>query len=119
MHWMYREYPTRGLDSVGKREGYFDNLAMYCGIAYDKGGNTEAALRSVGAADSLYVSSKEVTDEFNKRGDLSKLQLDAVSYLWELGYDLLLTKSDNVSTSPGFEALGLRVNNERKRKRDE
>ena len=47
------------------------------------------------------------------------MQLDDVSYLWELGYDLILTKSDNVSTSPGFEAPGLRVNNERKRKSDE
>ena len=106
MHWMYREYPTRGLDSVGKREGFFDNLVMYYGIAYDKGGDTEA-LRPVGAANSLYVWRKEVTDdELNKKGDLSKLPLDAVSYLWEQGYDLLLAKSDNVSISPGFEALG-------------
>ena len=34
-------------------------------------------------------------------------------------YDLFLAKSDNLSTSPGFESLGLRVNNKRKRKRDE
>ena len=66
MHWMYREYPTRGLDSVGKREGYFDNLVMYCGMAYNKGGNTEA-LRSVGATDSLYIWNKEVTDESLKK----------------------------------------------------
>ena len=64
------------------------------------------ALRSVGTVDSLYVWSKEVTDELNKRGDSSKLQLGAVSYLWELDNDLLLAKSDNVSISPGFEALG-------------
>ena len=57
--------------------------------------------------------------KLNKRGDLSKLQLDAVSYLWELSYDLLIAKSDNVSTSLGFEALGLKVNNEQKRRRDE
>ena len=113
---LYREYPTREFNSVGKREGYSDNLVMYCGMAYDKGGNAEA-LRSVGAADSLYVWSKEVTDELNKRGDLSKLQLDAFSYLWELGYDLLLAKSDNVSASPGFETLLLRVNNEQKREK--
>ena len=118
MHRLYREYPARGFNSVGKREGYFDNLVMYCGMAYNKGGNTEA-LRPLGAADSLYVWSKGVTDELNKRGDLSKLQLDAVSYLWELSYDLLIAKSDNVSTSLGFEALGLKVNNEQKRRRDE
>ncbi len=52
-------------------------------------------------------------------GDLKKLQLDAVAYLWELCYDLLLAKGENVSKSPGFEMLGLRVNNNNKRKRDE
>ena len=67
----------------------------------------------------IFFHSKDATNELNKKGDLSKLQLDAVAYLWELCYDLLLGKSDNVSTSPGFEALGLRVNSERKRKRDE
>ena len=117
MHRLYREYPARGFNSIGAAEGTFDNLAMYCGMAYDKGGNT-GPLTSVGAANSLYVWSKDATNELNKKGDLSKLQ-DAVAYLWELCYDLLLGKSDNVSTSPGFEALGLRVNSERKRKRDE
>ena len=45
-----------------------------------------------------------------KGGDLKKLQSDAIAYLWEISYDLLLPKHDNVSTSPGFESLGLRVN---------
>ena len=44
-------YPARGFNSVGKQEGYFDNLVMYCGMAYGKGGNAET-LRSVGAANS-------------------------------------------------------------------
>jgi len=49
-----------------------------------------------------------------KDGDLKKLQLDAIAYLWEISHDLLLPKHDNVSTSPGFESLGLRVNNHKK-----
>ena len=51
-----------------------------------------------------------------KGGEVRKYQLDAVAYLWELCYDLLLDKSHNVSVSPGFESLGLRVNMARKRK---
>ena len=50
---------------------------------------------------------------------MKKLQLDAIAYLWEISYDLLLAKSENVSTSPGFESLGLKVNNDKKRKRSE
>ena len=49
---------------------------------------------------------------------LQKVQLDAVAYLKELIYDLLLpSRPMNVSNSKGFESLGLRVNgNGRKRK---
>ena len=36
--------------------------------------------------------------------------LNAIAYLWELCYDLLLATDENVSVSPGFEAFGLRVN---------
>ena len=54
MHRLYREYPARGFNSIGAAEGTFDNLAMYCGRAYDKGDNT-GPLTSVGVANSLYV----------------------------------------------------------------
>ncbi len=67
---------------------------------------------------SLFVWSKVTTLELEQRScDLQKLQLDAVAYLWEIRYDLALVKYHNVSTSPGFESLGLRVNH-LKRKRD-
>ena len=53
--------------------------------------------------------------ELRKRGgDLKRLQLDAVSYLWELCYDIALARSNNVSVSPGFESLGLRVNHKKR-----
>ena len=75
MHRLYREYPAKGFSNLGAAEGTFDNLVMYCGMAYNKKGNTEP-LRSVGAAKSMYIWSKEVTDELNKKGgDYSKLLL--------------------------------------------
>ena len=50
-------------------------------------------------------------DELKKRGgDMKTVQLDAVAYLWELCYDLLLANGENVSVSPGFEVFGLRQN---------
>ena len=48
-------------------------------------------------------------DLSTKAGDLQKIQLDTKAYLWELCYDLLLAECHNVSISPGFESLGLRV----------
>ena len=51
--------------------------------------------------------------EFVEVGDLYVIYFgvepacSGISYLWELCYDRLLAKHDNVSASPGFEALGL------------
>ncbi len=50
-------------------------------------------------------------------GNLHRLQLDAVAYLWEMCYNLLLDKKTNVSIGPGFDAMGPRLN-KKKRKRD-
>ena len=119
IHRLYREYPASGVSNLGVAEGCFESLQMYCGMTYDKRRDT-SPLRSEGAADSLFVWSIQTIDELKKKGgDLKKLQLDAIAYLWEISYDLLLAKSENVSTSPGFESLGLRVNNVNKRKRSE
>ena len=118
-HRLYREYPwSKDIQSIGEPEGFFENLVMYCGMAYDKRSDVKA-LCSNGAPDSLFVWSEESIRELKKKsGHLQKLQLDAIAYLWELCYDLVLATSNNVSTSPGFEAFGLRVDN-RKRKRSE
>ena len=65
----------------------------------------------------LFVWSEECMSELKKRsGALKTLQLDAISYLWEICYDLLITRGDDVSDSPGFEALGLRVNTRKRKK---
>ena len=117
VHRLYREYPDSGVENLGAPEGNFDNLVMYCGMAYDKKMDT-TPLRSRDATGSLFVWSDEVISELTKKGgDLKKFQLDAVAYLWEICYDLLLAKTDNVSMSPGFESLGLRVNNDNDKKR--
>ena len=60
---------------------------------------------------SLFVWGKQNIAELSKKdGDMKRKQLNAIAYLWELCYDLLLATDENVSVSPGFEAFGLRVN---------
>ena len=94
---------------------------MFCGMAFDKKGEV-GPLCSIGKEDSLFVWSDRVIAELKKRADqngvsLQRMQLTAVAYLWEIYYDLMLAKSENVSDSPGAESLGLRVNNKDTRKR--
>ncbi len=56
-----------------------------------------------GASDSLFVWSEETMNELKQQGgNLLRLQLDKVSYLWEICYDLLLEKNLSVYISPGF-----------------
>eukprot|EP00584_Thalassiosira_punctigera_P016300 CAMPEP_0172573614 /NCGR_PEP_ID=MMETSP1067-20121228/136282_1 /TAXON_ID=265564 ORGANISM="Thalassiosira punctigera, Strain Tpunct2005C2" /NCGR_SAMPLE_ID=MMETSP1067 /ASSEMBLY_ACC=CAM_ASM_000444 /LENGTH=273 /DNA_ID=CAMNT_0013366221 /DNA_START=628 /DNA_END=1451 /DNA_ORIENTATION=- len=182
-HPFYVKYPMEGVENVGAPRGYFNNLNMYCGMAFDLKSDVtplcthgasdslfvwseekmnelndeagyenaddegrqetkppswasylkqpreylkdndkderDSSLRSLcthGASDSLYVWSEEKMNELKRRGgNLQRLQLDAVSYLWEICHDLLLEKNSNVSISPGFESLGLRLNEKRGR----
>jgi hypothetical protein len=73
-----------------------------------------------GASDSLFVWSEETMNELKRRGgNLQRLQLDAVLYLWEICHDLLFEKISNVSISPGFESLGLRLNEKKRKVYDE
>ena len=109
-HRFYREYPAMGVPNVGGVGGCFENLEVYCGMAFDKTEDVQS-ICSVEIDNSLFVWSKECLDILKQRdGNLKDSQLLAISYLWELCYDLLLAKHDNVSASPGFEALGLRIN---------
>ena len=34
-HPFYALYPAREVDTIGVRKGYFDDLSMYCGMAFD------------------------------------------------------------------------------------
>jgi len=117
-HQFYALYPSKGAEeTIGKRKGYFDDLLMYCGMAFDPTDDV-SNLCSSGESGSLFVWNEEVMKELKgKGGDLNKVQLDAVSYLWEICYDLLLAKSHNVSVSPGYESLGMRVNRGKRKSR--
>ena len=107
-HRFYQEYPAKGVANIGGVGGCFENLEVYCGMAFDKQENV-TSLCLDGRDNSLLVWNKETIDILKQQtGSIREYQLLAVSYLWELCYDLLLEKYGNVSASPGFEALGLR-----------
>ena len=98
------------MKNIGEIEGCFDNREVYCGMAFDRTEDV-TPLCSEGVENSLFVWSKGYIDITKQRDcSLQESQLLAISYLWEICDDLLLAKKDNVSGSPGFKALGLRVN---------
>ena len=107
---LYRLYPGRMAANLGARDGYFDELDTYCGMAFDRTNDVEA-LCSVNKEDSLLVWSERTIKELEAKGESPhKVQLVAVAYLWEFVYGLLLASGDNVFKEPGFESLGLRWN---------
>ena len=109
VHPFYAKYPTRGVSNLGAREGYFDNMDMFCAFGFDW--SSDVSPLTDDSVAGLFTWSKESMNEMKARGgDLISVQLDAVSYLMELIYDLLLAKGENVSVSPGFESFGLRQN---------
>jgi len=107
----YQEYPWGGVPNIGGTGGSFENLRVFCGMAFNRKDDI-SPLCSVGANNSLFVWSKQTIEELKKKdGNLQDNQLVAISYLWETCDDLLLAREHNVSLSSGCEGLGLRVNN--------
>jgi hypothetical protein len=75
MHPFYAFYPAKGVDSIGVRRGNFDDLSMYCGMAFDPCCDV-SNLCSNGEIGSLFIWNKEVMRELKaKGGELQKVQL--------------------------------------------
>ena len=109
-HRFYQEYPEKGVKNIGEIEGCFEHLKVYCGMVFDRMEDVSPLCLEC-AENSLFVWSKGCIDIMKQRDcSIQESQLLAISYLWEICDDLLLAKKDNVSFSPGFELLGLRVN---------
>jgi hypothetical protein len=109
----YRYYPSRDAqESFGKRKGYFEDLIFYCAMSFDA--KNVRPICAVDEQDSLFVWRKAFIDFLKEKAGrrettVERMQLSAVSYLWEICYDLMLAHSENMSDSPGFEGLGLRM----------
>ena len=72
------------MPNAGDVGGYFENLEVYCGMAFDKTEDV-TSICSDGADNSLVVWTKECLGILKQRdGNLKDNQLLAISYLWEL-----------------------------------
>jgi hypothetical protein len=115
---LYMEYPSKesdlvrlGLDSGVKCwKAYFEDLALYCGIGFDRSG-TVSGLIETEKGTGIFSWDKTVIDSLavsTKLGHTMRdRQLCMVAYLFELGYDLMISPKFNLSRMPGFEAAGL------------
>ena len=106
------DLPTRrGVENIGGVRGYFEDVETYCRMDFDRGEDV-SPLCLIDSGKSLFAWSNKTVEELRKRDeDQRNKQLVAILHLWELCDKLLMAGEDNVSGSPGFESLGLRVNN--------
>lgn len=84
IHPLYAKHFAQGVDNFGAREGYFDNLIMYCGMAFDAKKEV-SPLYSHSVESSLYSWSKDSINELGKKGGkIQTHRLNAVAYLWAI-----------------------------------
>ena len=105
----YRRYCSKQAPTpspAGVRKGWFEELLQVTYFAIDPESATAFTDQST---EGLLLWPDWFIDELVKTypnlADLQSKQHRAVCYLFELGADLLLDRSINVSTSPGFEGL--------------
>ena len=103
----YRIYPNKGTNNSNDeiRTSYFHHLQQYCGIGFER----DKCLHGLLCNEKGILYWDEETLErigklkFSNCISLREKQLVMVAYLFELGYDLMISENDNVSSSPGFE----------------
>ena len=92
-HKFCRRYPVAGLKNLEKRMGILSSLESIVEWYLIRRKWQHSALLMTTIV----------------HGNFQKLQFDAVAYLYEICYDIMLIATEhNVSESPGFEGLGLR-----------
>jgi hypothetical protein len=115
---LYTEYPSKESSLVrlgvasGDRcwKGYFEDLVLYCGIGFDCS-RTVSNLTETDKGKGIFFWDKTVMDCLAgsaKLGDTMRdRQLCTAAYLFEFGFDLMISCKFNLSRMPGFEAAGL------------
>ncbi len=110
----YTTFPSRDatLDTQHTRQGYFENLEIYCGVGISRKEPGLSYLKDTGP-ESVFVCNDNYLRYVNMvsfRGvvDPTEKQMHMIGYLCELAYDLAIAPANNVSESPGFEGpLGI------------
>ena len=91
-------------------DGYYEQLVPFCGFCYNPRGDFKGLVeKPKGIFEWDQTTLSRIGRNQKLGSSLEKKQLTMVSFLFELGYDLLLNTSDNLSTYPGFETAGLKA----------
>ena len=89
---------------------YFEELVLYCCIGFDRS-QMLSGLIETDEGKGIFSWDKTVVDCLTgstKLGDIMRdKQLCMVAYLFELGYDLMISLERNLSRMPGSEAAGI------------
>ena len=101
------------------QDGLYEYLDVFVGVGFSK----ELASTDLFSKDyddgGVFIYTKEQKTairrtKFNgKKGEMKFMQM--IAYLFELSYDLALSRKHNVSDSPGFEGCGLIFEKKKKR----
>ena len=92
-------------------DGYFENLQQFVGAGFQPMANVMAICQKDCSDGGVFLFTKDEVESIrrvNFRGRSKEENcMEMVGYLFELGYDLALSRKYNVSQSPGFEGCGL------------
>ena len=106
----YTKYPNKDAKGIFHqlRNAYFHDLIMYVGFAFDRWNDCVVKQLVDSTMDGIYIWGNgymEKIKNVNFKGCMmtTEKQLHFIAYLWELGFDLMISPENNVSESPGFE----------------
>ena len=103
---LYKSYPSRdALPSiVNKRIADFEELEFYCALGYDKD-DPKHLINTEG--DGLFQFTTSSIKSIGSKNPKARMerQLTTVDYTLEIGYQLALDPSKNISRSRGYEAM--------------
>ena len=113
---LYYLYPSAQSirSKYGGEDGMFEDLIPYIPVAFS--GDAAASIACCfekdyceGEVFFYTTDEKEAIEKTNFRGKAGvQKHMEMGAYLFELGYELAMSLSDNVSSSPGLEGCGLR-----------
>ena len=107
--WLYYKYPSTEVmqdDAPVSKIGDFENLTMHIFVGFDRQDEkTLTVLCDVQQQNFVWPEPMCKALKACKWHDLTfrNKQLQMLSFLWELFYELTLSSTANVSESPGFE----------------
>ena len=111
---LYFKYPSKDSPLVRNNQntrcwtGFYEDLVPYAGITHDVFNNLDFIARDDDGLLDWKLLPQKHFDAANKLGDTPMAKrLSLFSFMLELTYDLMLSRTDNLSVMAGFESAGL------------